>query len=86
MNVLPRTKPSSVRYASFVNPIARLDGADTAATTGTPATMAFLGDFERCPPANEESVRGERQTTSGELRADDLVDGVVTAHVLGDLQ
>jgi hypothetical protein len=36
LNVLPRTKPSSVTFASRANSIARVDGADTAATTGTP--------------------------------------------------
>ena len=79
----PRTKPISVMPASSASAIARLDGADTAATSGTPASHAFCRISNEVRPLTNSSRVAGRQPASEEPPADDLVDGVVPPDVLG---
>ncbi len=51
----PRTKPISVIPASSASSIARLDGADTAATSGTPASHAFCRISNEVRPLTNSS-------------------------------
>ena len=84
LNVAPRTKPTSVSPVSRARSIARLDGAETDATSGMPARYAF------CTISNDARPLTQRmRSTTGKLlgeqhAADDLVHGVVPPDVFGD--
>jgi hypothetical protein len=67
--------------ASSASAIARLDGADTAATSGA-GQPRLLQDLERRAAADEQQ-RVPAGSSPGGAPADDLVDGVVPADVLG---
>ena len=51
---------------------ARVDGAETAATIGTPASSAFCDDLERGAPRHQQHVLGERQQPVHRSPADAL--------------
>ena len=65
---------------------ARLDGAPTAASTGMPATAAFCTSSKLARPLTSRmpSRRGVRPARNG--RADELVQGVVPADVLAEVE
>ena len=49
---------------------------------GNPRRQRFLQDLERCPPADEQDVRFERQLVLQKSEAQHLVHRVVAANVL----
>ena len=55
LKVSPRTKPQSVIPASVARSMARLDGADTAAISGTPASSAFCTNSNDVRPDTNSS-------------------------------
>ena len=65
--------------------MARLDGADTAATIGMPAKTAFWTISNEVRPLTHSSVIGQRQRVAHQHPPDDLVDGVVSADIFGDV-
>ena len=78
-----RTKPIRVSPASVASSIARLDGAETDATSGTPASQAFCTILERGPAADHEQPIGQRQAPLEQHPPNHAVDGIVTPDVLG---
>lgn len=52
----PRTNPSRVNPDSAASPTAKLDGADTAAGTGTPAMTAFWTSSNEALPDTMRAV------------------------------
>ena len=79
----PRRNPINVMPHSSTRSIARLEGADTAATTGLPARNGLLHDLKRRAAADEQEVAGQRQALLYQHATDDLVDGVMPAEVRG---
>ena len=84
LNVAPRTKPTSVSPVSRARSIARLDGAETDATSRNAGQIRFLHDLERCPAADAEDAVDDRKFFGEQHAADDLVHGVVPPDVFGD--
>ena len=78
----PRRKPISVWPLSSAKRAARPDGADTAATIGTPGGQGLLHDFEAGPPADQQHVPVQRVRPVQQRVAEHLVHRVVPAHVL----
>ena len=66
--------------------MARLDGADTAATSGMPASTAFWTISNDVRPLTNSSVPRSGSASRSSIAADDLVHGVVAADVLGTLE
>ena len=60
---------------------ARLDGADTAHSTGIPAIAGLLHQLEREPARHEEHLRLERQRAVEQRVTDQLVERVVPTDV-----
>ena len=61
---------------------ARLDGAETAHTIGMPAVAAFWMISKLARPETRSTLLGERQVAGEQLGADQLVERVVPADVL----
>jgi hypothetical protein len=81
LNLGPRTKPHNVMFACSASSIARLDGAETAARSGTPATSAFWTNSNDVRPDTNRIDRIERMAAGEQGAARDLVHGIVAAHV-----
>ena len=65
--------------------MAIVDGADTATSIGMPATRAFCTSSNDARPLTHSTCEDSGSAPLQQHPADDLVDGVVSAHVLGDL-
>ena len=79
-----RRKPISVMPKRSAVLTARLEGAPTAARTGIPAMTGLLHQFETGAAADHQNVVREREAVVKVGAADQLVDGVVAAHVFTD--
>ena len=69
-------------FDSRADRTARPEGAETAATTGIPASQGLLHDLERCAAGHHQHMLGERQSSVERDAPDELVDRIVAADVL----
>ena len=76
-----RRKPTTVCPNRSAAATARLDGADTAHSTGMPATAAFCTSSNDKPARHEQHLVRERQRAVEQRVADELVERVVAADV-----
>ena len=63
--------------------MARLDGADTAPTSGMPARNAFCTISKRRSPADKQERLLQRQAAAEEHPPDQLVDRIVPSDIFG---
>ena len=78
----PRRKATSVRPDSQAKSTASEDGADTAASTGTPAITAFwVNSNDARPLTRRQHRRAQRDPIIFERPANHLIDGVMSPDI-----
>src|ERR1700733_14972863 len=82
----PRRKPTRVSPALSASSAASEDGADTAASSGMPASTAFCTSSNEARPetSSAQPASGRLSCSGPQPPADDLVDRVVPSDVLPD--
>ena len=80
--VAPRRKPTSVRPVSSAREAASEEGADTAASTGTPIMTAFCASSNEARPLTSSTWPASGSRPRAQRPAGHLIHRVVPAHIL----